>query len=196
VSLLVGGDVVSSDGEISRRLALASQAITRLSLFHIRPDISAGGLWAWRLLVPIRARTENHREPVLRGQRSLGLGGKHKVPRKSSSHQTLCWREMDSNHRYLARRSRFRLRKANCGGSNGGSPKVCFFYGVPAGSACSHRRRDAGRDTPVYLLDLRRPSDRRRARRVWRRARCAASAEITPCVYDERPRLPVGLALR
>ena len=32
-----------------------------------------------------------------------------------------------------------------------------------SGSACSHRRRDAGRDTPVYLLDLRRPSDRRRA---------------------------------
>jgi len=26
-----------------------------------------------------------------------------------------------------------------------------------SGSACSHRRRDAGRDTPVYLLDLRRP---------------------------------------
>src|SRR6202040_2564318 len=48
-----------------------------------------------------------------------------------------------------------------------------------AGSACSHRRRDAGRGTPVYLLDLRRPSDGRRARRVWRRARCAASAEIT-----------------
>ena len=32
-----------------------------------------------------------------------------------------------------------------------------------SGSACSHRRRDAGRDTPVYLLDLRRPSDGRRA---------------------------------
>ena len=26
-------------------------------------------------------------------------------------------------------------------------------------------------------------------------SRCAASAEITPCVYDERPRLPVGLAV-
>src|SRR5689334_5994644 len=38
----------------------------------------------------------------------------------------------------------------------------------------------AGRDTPVYLLDFRRPSDRRRARRVSRRARCGASAEITP----------------
>ena len=49
--------------------------------------------------------------------------------------------------------------------------------------------------TNAPLLDLRRPSDRRRARRVSRRARCAASAEITPCVYDERPRLPVGLAV-
>ena len=39
------------------------------------------------------------------------------------------------------------------------------------------------------------PINRRRARRVSRRARCAASAEITPCVYDERPRLPVGLAV-
>jgi DNA-binding transcriptional LysR family regulator len=44
VSLPVRGDVVSSDGEISRRLALAGQGITRLSLFHIRPDISAGRL--------------------------------------------------------------------------------------------------------------------------------------------------------
>ena len=64
-----------------------------------------------------------------------------------------------------------------------------------SGSACSHRRRDAGRDTPVYLLDLRRPSDRRRARRVSRRARCAAQRRLPPCVYDERPRLPVGLAV-
>jgi DNA-binding transcriptional LysR family regulator len=44
VSLPVRGDVVTSDGEISRRLALAGQGITRLSLFHIRPDISAGRL--------------------------------------------------------------------------------------------------------------------------------------------------------
>jgi DNA-binding transcriptional LysR family regulator len=46
VSLPARGDVVSGDGEISRRLALAGQGITRLSLFHIRPDISAGRLVA------------------------------------------------------------------------------------------------------------------------------------------------------
>jgi DNA-binding transcriptional LysR family regulator len=38
------GDVVAGDGEISRRLALAGQGVTRLSLFHIRPDIKAGRL--------------------------------------------------------------------------------------------------------------------------------------------------------
>jgi DNA-binding transcriptional LysR family regulator len=33
-----------SDGEISRRLALAGQGVARLSLVHIRPDIDAGRL--------------------------------------------------------------------------------------------------------------------------------------------------------
>ena len=36
-------------------------------------------------------------------------------PRGSGSQRTLCWREMDSNHRSLSRRSRFLLRKANWG---------------------------------------------------------------------------------
>ena len=44
VSLPARGDVVAGDGEISRRLALAGQGVTRLSLFHIRPDIKAGRL--------------------------------------------------------------------------------------------------------------------------------------------------------
>jgi DNA-binding transcriptional LysR family regulator len=44
LSLPARGDVVASDGEISRRLALAGQGVTRLSLFHIRPDINAGRL--------------------------------------------------------------------------------------------------------------------------------------------------------
>jgi len=44
VSRAVRGDVVAGDGEISRRLALASQGVTRLSLFHIRADIDAGRL--------------------------------------------------------------------------------------------------------------------------------------------------------
>jgi DNA-binding transcriptional LysR family regulator len=44
VSRAVRGDVVAGDGEISRRLALAGQGVTRLSLFHIRPDIDAGRL--------------------------------------------------------------------------------------------------------------------------------------------------------
>ena len=44
LSLPVRGDVVVSDGEISRRLALAGQGVTRLSQIHIRPDIDAGRL--------------------------------------------------------------------------------------------------------------------------------------------------------
>jgi DNA-binding transcriptional LysR family regulator len=44
VFLPARGDVVAGDGEISRRLALAGQGVTRLSLFHIRPDIAAGRL--------------------------------------------------------------------------------------------------------------------------------------------------------
>jgi DNA-binding transcriptional LysR family regulator len=44
VSLPARGDVVAGDGEISRRLALAGQGVTRLSLFHIRPDIKTGRL--------------------------------------------------------------------------------------------------------------------------------------------------------
>ena len=63
------------------------------------------------------------------------------------------------------------------------------------GSACSHRRRDTGRDTPYYLLDLCRPSDGRRARRDWRRRGAQLQRRLPPCVYDERRRLPVGLAV-
>jgi DNA-binding transcriptional LysR family regulator len=44
VTLPVRGDVVSGDGEISRRLALAGQGVTRLTRFHIGPDIAAGRL--------------------------------------------------------------------------------------------------------------------------------------------------------
>ena len=47
----------------------------------------------------------------------------------------------------------------------GRSERCSLLIALPGqrGSACSHRWRDAGRDTPVYLLDLRRPSDGRRA---------------------------------
>jgi DNA-binding transcriptional LysR family regulator len=44
LSLPARGDVVASDGEISRRLALAGQGVTRLSRIHTRPDIDAGRL--------------------------------------------------------------------------------------------------------------------------------------------------------
>jgi len=47
LSLPMRGDVATSDGEISRRLALAGQGVTRLALFHIGPDIAA------RRLVPV-----------------------------------------------------------------------------------------------------------------------------------------------
>jgi DNA-binding transcriptional LysR family regulator len=44
VSLPARGDVVAGDGEISRRLALAGQGVTRLTRFHIGADIKAGRL--------------------------------------------------------------------------------------------------------------------------------------------------------
>jgi DNA-binding transcriptional LysR family regulator len=44
LSLAARGDVVVSDGEISRRLALAGQGVVRLSLFHIQADLDAGRL--------------------------------------------------------------------------------------------------------------------------------------------------------
>jgi DNA-binding transcriptional LysR family regulator len=40
LSLPARGDVVVSDGEMSRRLALAGQGVTRLSRIHIRPEPS------------------------------------------------------------------------------------------------------------------------------------------------------------
>src|SRR6516165_4575581 len=43
---------------------------------------------------------------------------------------TLCWREMDSNHRFLARKSRFLLWKANCGDRTGVAKKGCFLCGT------------------------------------------------------------------
>jgi hypothetical protein len=53
------------------------------------------------------------------------------LSRGTESSQTHRWREMDSNHRFLVRRSRFLLRKANCGGSNGGGLLKLFLCGVP-----------------------------------------------------------------
>ena len=57
--------------------------------------------------------------------------------------------------------------------------------------AAGRRPRHAGispRSSPPVRWAARSPG--------WRRARCVASAEIIPpCVYDERPRLPVGLAV-
>jgi hypothetical protein len=43
---------------------------------------------------------------------------------KSGSHLTRRWREMDSNHRSLARASRFILRKVNCAGIDGAAKKI------------------------------------------------------------------------
>ena len=69
------------------------------------------------------------------------------------------------------------------------------LLGAEMKAVCSHRRRDTGRDTPYHLLDLCRPSDGRRARRDWRRRGAQLQRRLPPCVYDERPRLPVGLAV-
>src|SRR5437660_6227671 len=54
------------------------------------------------------------------------------APRKAPVRQTQCRREMDSNHRSPARKSRFLLRKANCG-TERGQPKKVVSYAVPMG---------------------------------------------------------------
>ena len=82
---------------------------------------------------------------------------------KRQAHRTRRWREMDSNHRSPARKSRFSLRKANCG-TEGGQPKRVVSYAVPMVSnpspssgeslanltfgAASHRRAAFFRDRP------------------------------------------------
>ena len=43
---------------------------------------------------------------------------------------TRWWRVMDSNHRFLARKSRFLLPKANCGDRTGAAKKGCFSCGT------------------------------------------------------------------
>src|SRR4029077_13335355 len=60
-------------------------------------------------------------------------GGRSVRATKPDSHWPRRWREVDSNHRFLVRRSRFLLRKANCGGSNGGGLLKLFFLGGTAG---------------------------------------------------------------
>ena len=50
--------------------------------------------------------------------------------RKRSSQRTQRWREMDSNHRSPARKSRFLLRKANCGTERGQPKRVVFLCGT------------------------------------------------------------------
>src|SRR5205807_1521812 len=75
--------------------------------------------------------TISNRAPSLKREELNGL------------HRTRCWREMDSNHRSLSRRSRFLLRKANCGGSNGGSPKKLFLLWGTDGSNPSPSRGES-----------------------------------------------------
>src|SRR4029077_2978977 len=83
---------------------------------HRRPTANSG-----RLGPPLRAKTSSDYDEF----RSSGD--------ESDSHATRRWREVDSNHRFLVRRSRFLLRRANCGGLNGGGLLKLFFLGGTAG---------------------------------------------------------------
>jgi hypothetical protein len=64
-------------------------------------------------------------------------------PENSSSHHTHCWREQDSNHRFLSRRTPVLLRKANCGGSNGGGLLKLFLLRGTDGSNPSPSSRES-----------------------------------------------------
>src|SRR3984957_6312865 len=74
---------------------------------------------------------------------------------KPSSQRTLCWREMDSNHRPPARKSRFLLRKANCG-TERGQPKRVVSYAVPM--VRIHLPGKGGADKAARVLGQGRPS--------------------------------------
>ena len=54
--------------------------------------------------------------------------------------RTLRWRETDSNLRFLARKSRFLLRKANYGDRTGAAKKGCFLYGTDGSKSISLQR--------------------------------------------------------
>src|SRR6516165_9802218 len=84
----------------------------------------------------------------------------------SDERRTLRWREMDSNHRFLARKSRFLLWKANCGDRTGVAKKGCFLCGTdgsnPSPSSGESRanltsngaRPPSGRAPPLPVLPI------------------------------------------
>src|SRR4029077_12666717 len=92
--------------------------------------------------------------------------------RKSGLQLTPRWREMDSNHRSPARKSRFLLRKANCG-TERGQPKKVASYAVPMVRIHLHpalirspRRRGRGSATAIDGTSPRKSSSHRTPR--WR----------------------------
>jgi hypothetical protein len=58
---------------------------------------------------------------VVEGNRITLVGG------RDADRRLARWREMDSNHRSPARKSRFLLRKANCGTERGQPKRVVSF---------------------------------------------------------------------
>jgi hypothetical protein len=75
----------------------------------------------------------------------------------------LRWREMDSNHRSLARKSRFLSRKANCG-TERGSQKGCFVCGTDGSNPSPSSRQSVS--LPQPLSSVKNPGFPRRCARL------------------------------
>src|SRR6266550_1110617 len=82
-------------------------------------------------------------------------------PPKSGSHQTPRWRKTDSNHRSPARKSRFLLRKANCGTERGQAKKGCFLCGTD-GSNPSPSSSESATNSDVVASPGLHPAERGR----------------------------------
>jgi hypothetical protein len=77
---------------------------------------------------PLRVSADPVAKPAAH-TRAESRGSRPSKP-DAGERQTLRWREMDSNHRFLARKSRFLLWKANCGDRTGVAKKGCFLCGT------------------------------------------------------------------
>ena len=92
--------------------------------------------------------------------------------------RTLRWREMDSNHRSPARKSRFLLRKANCGTERGQPKKGCFLCGTD-GSNPSPSSKESANFRSLSGRTDRREKHVTSQTNYWRCVRCSRSGMDT-----------------
>ena len=114
----------------------ASQAATVLTIPNHAQGAAIGGGGLWIARSDWNWGTLDRLDPVTGApQRRYEIAPKSRDPvTRNEVCTTLRWREVDSNHQFLVRRSRFLLRKANCGGSNGGGLLKLFLLRGTDGS--------------------------------------------------------------